>query len=294
MPFGSKTPYLRGISVAVVLLSVGASGCSVAESAKDGIKKAARTESVFSLDVGECYNPNSKPVAEGETGEEFSIEVVPCTEAHDGQVYGEFKIDDGAYPGDDAIVTAADTRCVAEEQKFAPDTWAIPAGVSGSYYQPTKESWATGDRLVTCTYTKDSGKITGTLKSKTMNADQLAYLKGSSALYEALWSTQPEADAVEDDLAGYKAQAAAVNAALDAHLSALQGIEQPATAKLREQLDTANKAWKKAADAADVDAFYLAYDTAFTGIDPSDSVAARKELGLSTTVPADEAEVWAG
>lgn len=66
------------------------------------------------------------------------------------------------------------------------------------------------------------------------------------------------------------------------------------TAKLREQLDTANKAWKKAADAADVDAFYLAYDTAFTGIDPSDSVAARKELGLSTTVPADEAEVWTG
>ncbi|MGW0854831.1 septum formation family protein, partial [Streptomyces sp. NPDC002690] len=30
------------------------------------------------------------------------------------------------------------------------------------------------------------------------------------------------------------------------------------------------------------------------GIDPGKTVAARKELGLSTTVPADEAEVWAG
>lgn len=294
MSFGTKSPYVRGISVAVVLLSVGASGCSVAESAKEGIKKAARQESVFSLDVGDCYNPNTKPVADGESGEEFAVEVVPCTEPHDGQVYGEFKVDDGAYPGDDAIVEAADARCPAEELKFAPDTWAVPTGVSGSYYQPTKDSWATGDRLVTCTYTKDSGKITGTLKSKAMNADQLAYLKGSSALYEALWANQPEADAVEDDLDGYKAQATAVTAALDTHLSALQGIEQPATVKLRSELDKANQAWKKAANAADADAFYLAYDKAFTGIDPSKSVAARKELGLSTTVPADEADVWAG
>ncbi|MER6694357.1 hypothetical protein ABT329_36300, partial [Streptomyces minutiscleroticus] len=39
---------------------------------------------------------------------------------------------------------------------------------------------------------------------------------------------------------------------------------------------------------------HLAYDPAFTDIDPNKSVAARKELGLATTVPADEAEVWAG
>lgn len=294
MSFGAKSRYARGISVVVVLLAIGASGCSVAESAKEGIKKAARQKSVFDLNVGDCYNPNTAPAADGETAEEFAIEVVPCAEPHDGQVYGEFKVDDGAYPGDDAIVEAADTRCPAEELKFAPDTWAVPAGVSGSYYQPTKDSWATGDRLVTCTYTKDSGKITGSLKSKAMNADQLAFLKGSSALYEALWANQPEADAVEDDLAGYKAQATAVTAALDTHLAGLKGIQQPETVKLRSQLDQANKAWKKASTAADVDAFYIAYDAAFTGIDPSKSVAARKELGLSTTVPADEAEVWAG
>ncbi|MFD6423018.1 septum formation family protein [Streptomyces sp. NPDC060198] len=296
MSFGVTSRSMRGICAAVALLAIGASGCSVAESAKEGIKKAARQKSVFDLKQGDCYNPNSKPVPDGEMAEEFAIEVVPCTEAHDGQVYGEFKVEegDGTYPGDDAIVEAADTRCPAEELKFAPDTWAVPTGVSGSYYQPTKESWSTGDRLVTCTYTKDSGKITGSLKSKPMNADQLAYLKGSSALYEALWANQPEAEAVEDDLDGYKAQATAVNAALDTHVAALQGIDQPETVKLRAQLTKANEAWKKAANAADVDTFYIAYDAAFTGIDPSKSVAARKELGLSTAVPADEAEVWAG
>ncbi|MCX5397720.1 septum formation family protein [Streptomyces sp. NBC_00102] len=294
MSFGVKSLSVRGISAAVALLAIGASGCSVVDSAKEGIKKASREESVFSLGMGDCYNPNTKPAAEGdEMAEEFAVEVVPCAEPHDGQVFGEFKVDDGAYPGDDAIVEAADTRCPVEQLKFAPDAWALPAGVSSSYYQPTKESWATGDRLITCTFTKDSGKITGSLKSEAMNADQLAYLKGSSALYEAFWANMPEADAVEDDLNGYKALAAAVNAALGTHVAALQGIEQPETVKLREQLDKANAAWKKAANAGDADAFYLAYDPAITGIDPNATVAARKELGLSTTVPADEAAAWA-
>ncbi|MGW2841402.1 septum formation family protein [Streptomyces sp. NPDC001493] len=293
MSFGAKSRHVRGIAAVVALLAIGASGCSVAESAKQGLKKAARQKSVFDLKVGDCYNPNTAPVAEGETAEEFAIEVVPCTEAHDGQVYGEFKVEDGAYPGDDAIVEAADTRCPVEEQKFAPDTWAIPAGVSGSYYQPTKESWKTGDRLVTCTYTKDSGKITtGSLKSKPMNADQLAYLKGSSGVYTAFWANQPETDEVADDLAGYKAQAAAVSAALDAHLASLKGITQPETVKLSAELAKANEAWKTASKAADADSYYVALDAAFTGIDPSKSIAARKELGLSTTVPADDADVW--
>lgn len=105
---------------------------------------------------------------------------------------------------------------------------------------------------------------------------------------------QPEADQIENDLPGYKKQAKAVAAALDAHLKGLRNIEQPETGKLRVKLEKAAGDWKKAASAADTDAFYIAYDVAFTGIDPSKTVAARKELNLATTVPADEAEVWAG
>ncbi|AWW43023.1 septum formation family protein [Streptomyces cadmiisoli] len=291
-----RAPYrsLRGISVAAALLAIGAAGCSdvtdAVDSAKDGAQKVARQRSVFSLDVGDCYNPNGK--AEGTA---YAIEIVPCDEAHEGQVVGEFAIDEGKeYPGDDGVSTIADDRCPVEAQKYSPDTWALPKGVALFYYTPTKESWATGDRAVSCTYTAEKGTFSGSLETaKSLKPEQITYLEGSNAVYEALWANQPEKDTVEGDLAGYKAQAEAVAAALDAHVDGLDGVEGAEVGKLRATLTKAAGNWKKAANAADADAFYIAYDPAFTDIDPSKSVAARKELGLATTVPADEAEVWA-
>ncbi|SDM99250.1 Septum formation [Streptomyces sp. cf386] len=294
MSMRSRYRSVRGISTVVALLAIGAVGCSdvsdAVDSAKDGAKKVARQRSVFSLAIGDCYNPNNK----GE-GTEVLVEIVPCAEAHTGQVVGDFKIDEGTkYPGDDAISAIADERCPAEAEKLAPDTWALPKGVAVFYYTPTQESWATGDRAVTCTYTKESGTFTGELNARSFKAEQTAYLKGSNAVYEALWVNQPAKDTVEADLPGYKAQAKAVAAALDAHLKGLKGIEGAEVGKLREQLTKTAGQWKTAANAADADAFYIAYDPAFTGIDPNKTVAARKELGLATTVPADDAEVWAG
>ncbi|MFF8032885.1 septum formation family protein [Streptomyces sp. NPDC016626] len=289
-------PYrsLRGISAVAALLAIGAVGCSgvsdAVGSAKDGAKKVARQQSVFSLDIGDCYNPNGK--AEGTA---YAVEIVPCKEAHEGQVVGGFAIDEGKeYPGDDGVSTIADNRCPVEAQKYAPDTWALPKGAALSYYTPTKESWATGDRAVSCTYTMEKGTFSGSLDTaKSLEPEQTTYLEGSNAVYEALWANQPEKDTVEDDLAGYKAQAEAVAAALDAHVEGLDGIGGTEVGRLRATLTKAAGNWRKAADAADADAFYIAYDPAFTDIDPNKSVAARKELSLATTVPADEAEVWA-
>ncbi len=295
MPIRAPYRSLRGISAVAALLAIGAVGCSdvsdAVDSAKDGAKKVARQRSVFSLDVGDCYNPNGK--AEGTA---YAVEIVPCDEAHEGQVVGEFAVDKGTeYPGDDEVSTIADNRCPVEAQKYAPDTWALPKGVVLFYYTPTKESWATGDRAVSCTYTAEKGTFSGSLDTaKSLEPEQTTYLEGSNAVYEALWANQPEKDTVEEDLAGYKAQAKAVAAALDAHVKGLDGIEGTEVGKLRATLTKAAGNWQKAANAADVDAFYVAYDPAFTDIDPNKSVAARKELGLATTVPADEAEVWAG
>ncbi|KES06018.1 hypothetical protein BU52_16495 [Streptomyces toyocaensis] len=293
----TRAPYrsLRGVSAVVALLAIGAVGCSgvtdAVDSAKDGAKKAARQRSVFSLDVGDCYNPNGK--AEGAA---YLVEIVPCDEAHEGQVVGEFAVDEGkGYPGESGISAIADKRCPVEAQKYAPDTWALPKDAALFYYTPTSESWATGDRAVSCTYTAEKGALSGSLNTaKTLEPEQTTYLKGSNAVYEALWANQPETDTVESDLAGYKAQAKAVAAALDTHVEGLDGIEGAEVGKLRANLTKAAGNWQKAANAADADAFYLAYEPAFTGIDPNKSVAARKELGLATTVPADEAEVWAG
>ncbi|MFI2779762.1 septum formation family protein [Streptomyces sp. ALB3] len=290
MFFGVTSRSARGLSAAAALLAIGAVGCADAiDSAKDGAKKVVRQRSVFSLAPGDCYNPNS---AATET-EEFAVEIVPCGEAHKGQVVGEFSIEgESAYPGDSGASKIADERCPAVAQKYVSDTWAIPAGVNLFYYYPTSQSWATGDRAVSCTYAKESGTFSGSLKDTSLDADQLAYLKGANAVYEALWSNQPEADQIEDDLAGYKKQAKAVSSALNAHLATLKSVDQPETVKLRGQLEETAEAWKDAASAGNTDDFYVAYDLAFTGIDPNKTVAARKELKLATTVPAEDAEVW--
>ncbi|AZM64734.1 MULTISPECIES: septum formation family protein [unclassified Streptomyces] len=286
-------PSLRDISVVVALLAVGAVGCSeMSESAKEGAKKAARQRLVHSLDLGDCFNANSR--TEKET---YSVEVVPCDEAHQGQVVGEFEIDDkeeGKYPGPDGLSALVDDRCAAEAQKYAPDTWALPKGVTLFHYTPTEEGWATGDRAVTCSYTAENGTMSGPVgTAKSLDPRQAAYLKGSNGVYEALWVHQPETDSVEDDLSGYKAQAKAVAAALEEHVQGLGAIEGAEVGKLRSGLTKAVGHWKKAAGARDVDAFYAAYDPALTGIDPDKSVTAREELGLATTVPAEDAEVWA-
>ncbi|MEU0284708.1 septum formation family protein [Streptomyces sp. NPDC006147] len=291
-----RTPYRspRGLTAVVALVALGAVGCSdvseAVDGAKDGAKKAARQRSVFSLDVGDCYNPNGK--AEGEA---YLVEIVPCAEAHQGQVIGEFEMEQGRkYPGEDAVTTIADTRCPVEAQKYAPDTWALPQGVGLSYYTPTAESWATDDRLVSCTYSLDKGTFKGSLDTaKTFEPEQLTYLKGSNAVYEALWANQPETDDIEGDLDAYQAQAKAVAAALDTHVKGLKGVRGAEVGTLRGTLAKAAGEWRKAANAGDLDTFYVAYDAGFTLIDPNKSVAARKELGLATTVPADEAEVWA-
>ncbi|MFD9023499.1 septum formation family protein [Streptomyces parvulus] len=293
----ARTTYrsVRGISAVAALLAMGAVGCSgvtdAVDSAKDGAKTVARQRSVFSLDTGDCYNPSGK--AEGTA---YTVEIVPCDEAHEGQVVGEFSIDEGKkYPGDDGVSAIADTRCPVEAQKYAPDTWALPKGAELFYYTPTAESWATGDRSVSCTYTAAQGTLSGTLDTaKSLRPEQLTYLEGSNAVYEALWANQSEEDTVEADLPGYKAQAKAVAAALHSHVDGLNGIDGAEVGALRSTLTKAAGDWDKAAGAADAETFYAAYDPAFTGIDPNKSVAARKELSLATTVPAEEAEVWAG
>uniref|UniRef100_A0AAU1M1M4 Septum formation family protein n=1 Tax=Streptomyces sp. NBC_00148 TaxID=2903626 RepID=A0AAU1M1M4_9ACTN len=288
MFLGVTSRSARGMSAAVALLAIGAVGCA---DAIDGAKKVARQRSVFSLTPGDCYNPNG---AATDT-EAFSVEIVPCGEAHKGEVVGEFTIEgESEYPGDDGASKIAEKRCPAESLKFISDTWAVPEGVGLFLYYPTADSWKTGDRSVSCTYAKESGTFSGSLRNTSLNADQRTYLKGANAVYEALWNNQPEKDQIEDDLDGYKKQAEAVSTALNSHVAGLKDVQQPETVKLRAQLDETAEAWKDAASAGTLDDFYVAYDLGFTGIDPKRTVAARKELKLATTVPAEDAEVWAG
>ncbi|HEU4756351.1 MAG TPA: septum formation family protein [Agromyces sp.] len=112
---------------------------------------------VFALQVGDCLE-----MSEGAQVE--TVPVVPCSEPHTDEVYHDFEMEDGEFPGDDAANAAAEEGCLAAFEPFV----GLPYDTSELYvawYVPTKESWdGIDDRMVSCTISDPSGPVTGTLE----------------------------------------------------------------------------------------------------------------------------------
>lgn len=111
---------------------------------------------VFTLAVGDCLNDQS--------GEEvYDVPVVPCAEPHDYEVYHDFAMPDGEYPGQDATYTAADEGCYAAFAPFVGLAYEESI-LDFSYYVPTQQSWDEGnDRLISCFLGDPSTQTTGSL-----------------------------------------------------------------------------------------------------------------------------------
>lgn len=155
---------LRGISSASVLIGALAltgalAGCSGTPAARDSETREvteAGQDSVFSLRVGDC----TIDVPDGDASE---IPVVPCAETHDNEVYYAFDLDGDAWPGEEAVQTAAVETCVAEFEKFigisydetALEWWPIT---------PTEASWnGLNDREIYCLAYDPATPIEGSL-----------------------------------------------------------------------------------------------------------------------------------
>lgn len=144
---------LTGCSAVLDLLPV-----SAPEPERDATTQEIVEESqadVFALRVGDCLNT----VEEEEVSE---VPVVPCGEPHDEEIYFDFTLDDGDFPGDDAVLESADSGCFAEFEPFVG--MAYESSTLDFYaYRPTAESWAQGDRVVSCVIWDPAGPVTGTL-----------------------------------------------------------------------------------------------------------------------------------
>jgi len=101
--------------------------------------------SVFELETGDCFSADADVVE--------TVTVVGCEDAHTYEVFGVFDHeadDDEPYPGDDAILEYADTRC----QPLFDDY--VAADYQSSIYwitsvTPSAETWDGGDdREIVC------------------------------------------------------------------------------------------------------------------------------------------------
>ncbi|WP_330235525.1 DUF4190 domain-containing protein [Streptomyces sp. NBC_00566] len=271
-----------GLGLAVLLLTTGATNWAW-QNVKDGVREGASV----SLAKGDCFD------AAGDLeGVVESVLPVPCAGEHKGEVFATFGIEGGPYPGEAAVIDAAE-RCTGLRNTYVMDDWAVPHDVDVYYLAPSKETWVFGDRTVTCVLgsVTDGGTLTGSLRAdeSVLDADQVAYLKAVHVL-DAAMDTAPEAAYAEDDLPGHKAWARRVSTALAGCSRTLRARPWPATAAapmagLTERLDKARALWDEAARATDADAFYVPYDAGATLIEPRTTVAVREALKLATTPP---------
>jgi len=97
--------------------------------------------SASQLRVGDCLST-------WDTGVVSVITLVPCADAHRAQVFTEGSLPAGAYPGEQAVIAAADQLCT---DKASGRNWTdLPGDARVSYLYPRSDGWASGDRHVTC------------------------------------------------------------------------------------------------------------------------------------------------
>ena len=148
---------------ALALASITLAGCSLLPGGSGGDTSPVTTETeegddVFSIEVGDCLN-------DADADEVVSrVPIVECTEPHDSEAFDTGNVPDGEFPGEDAITEAAEQLCGPSFISFVGLDYSESL-YDYSFYFPTEESWASGDRAVLCVaFADDGSKITGSLK----------------------------------------------------------------------------------------------------------------------------------
>lgn len=150
---------VRGIGLAAIAVAGGLllGGCHGATGENAG------ASSVFRLQTGECFQSPAGTTA-GRTVQVADVSPVPCTGAHDGEVFAVVThpaATGAAYPGDEAVADFAAAECL---QRFPDYTGAAydDSDLDVASVRPDRRSWGdTHDRQVACVLYKKDSTLTG-------------------------------------------------------------------------------------------------------------------------------------
>ncbi|MFD5215043.1 septum formation family protein [Microbacterium sp. NPDC058345] len=154
------------VTAAAILFSAMLSGCGTitgiinggdAQRDRDGRVTEEKQIDIFSLKVGDCLTADALT-----GGETTSAPVVPCEQAHPFEVYAEFDLEDGEFPGTEAIEEPATEFCEAEFATFVGVGYQ-ESSLAYTWFEPTAESWSADDRLVQCIIGDPEGDVQGSL-----------------------------------------------------------------------------------------------------------------------------------
>lgn len=104
---------------------------------------------VFSFVVGDCITGLDA------AGEIESATGVPCTDPHEYEVYSETFLTDSSETVPADIETQADEYCYSQFSSFVGLDYES-SKLDFTYIYPTEESWAGGDKEITCMITAEN------------------------------------------------------------------------------------------------------------------------------------------
>lgn len=155
-------PRHRRSLVLVALLSAGAlaivgGAIGIVAALTHGFHKPAtvtyRESAVFKLRTGDCVNaPNGQLVS-----------VLPCSAPHQAEVFATFALPAAAWPGTDAVRTAATSGCATRLTGYLDPQLSV--SLAQSYVFPDKVAWTGGTRTVVCEVRATSGQLTGSVRT---------------------------------------------------------------------------------------------------------------------------------
>ncbi|MFI1679512.1 DUF4190 domain-containing protein [Streptomyces sp. NPDC020607] len=285
------------LSVVGVLLLVLSIATGAARDFADGFKEAARESrqsgSAFPIEKGGCFDAPDGRIDSMKYASQ--VDEVPCAGEHDGEVYASFRVNNAEYPGEDALVDLAESKCTDLQWSYVMDTWTDFDGAEIYYFMPDRTTWRHGDRHGTCIIgTSDPDEpLEGSLRSDatTLDADQLAYVRADRAFNE-VYLAAPAAERFEDDLKGHKKWAARVDKALAEQARQLRAHDWPTGTqkhidKLLTEIEKGRKEWAEAAASSDADTYNEHYVAGLQELDGKGAVGARKSLDLGLISPRD-------
>jgi hypothetical protein len=119
---------------------------------------ACSSTSVLALSVGDCF------ASEDVVGSEISdLATVSCEEPHDAEIFASIELDEGEYPGADAVLAAAEDFCLPRFDEWAGISY-LDSDLDVYPIYPTADSWnSQDDRTILCTAVAPED-VTGSLE----------------------------------------------------------------------------------------------------------------------------------
>ena len=108
---------------------------------------------VTQLKVGDCFNAPSG--TDGVT----TVQAIPCTQAHDAQVYAEPAISESTYPSDTTLQSEGKTACNASTATASVSS-STPSDVTAEIFYPEETAFDDGTKNFSCALVGSANELT--------------------------------------------------------------------------------------------------------------------------------------